>query len=139
MNNRFRVFQMVSLVAILSVALVIPEILRGLILIGVVQGIVVSGADPSVVSTWATPIGIGTLVLAIATIVAGFGLYRMKKWGYWGTFGLNVISLVLNVVLKVNLGFITGTAAVLIWLLSLRTMGYPQQWASTDKEKIGTG
>jgi hypothetical protein len=128
----------IILLVILSFIVVIQGLLRGLGLIGVL-GPPISDADLNVVTTWAIPIGIGTIVLAIATIVANIGLFRMMIWGYWGTLGLNVLSLVLDIILKVKLTNIMPTALVIIFCLMLKNKRFPLLWGTEDKGKIGIG
>jgi uncharacterized membrane protein (DUF2068 family) len=37
------------------------------------------------------------LLIGVAGMITAFGLYRMKRWGYWGTVLLSVVTIVFDV------------------------------------------
>ena len=37
------------------------------------------------------------LLIGVVGIITAFGLYRMKRWGYWGTILLSVVTIVFDV------------------------------------------
>jgi len=37
------------------------------------------------------------LLIGVAGMITAFGLYRMKRWGYWGTVLLSVVTIVFDI------------------------------------------
>jgi len=37
------------------------------------------------------------LLIGVAGLITAFGLYRMKRWGYWGTVLLSVVTIVFDI------------------------------------------
>ena len=85
----------ITVIAVLSIIGGVLGILAGF---GLIALNAAAASDPTISSTISVPYAIIVIVLSIAQLVASIGLFQMKLWGYWGTIGLDVVSIALAVI-----------------------------------------